>query len=405
MKTIFALVVAIALGIGIGIAVGWLRWNSTKWDGLSTPSKQTESNSKVSSVSGPAPKVVVDQLKYDFGTLDLEKSGRREFTVTNEGNAVLKLTKGATTCRCTASDLDRSELQPGESTKITLNWRPTADPGPYEQTADFYTNDPSKPKFTITISGKITSTLRAKPATLTLSRISSQEITHGTLTILSYLEEPLEISNPRFDENDLSKYFELAQTPLSDKEVKANPDAKSGFLLTITVKPGLPQGSFKQTITLTTNNPNKKDLTIPIEGSVGTEVSVVGQGWDTERELLYLGTVKSQEGLSRRLLLVVRGPYRREVRFKVMEPLPVPLKVTLGEMTEVNNGQITQTPLLVEIPKGSSQASYLGHAQNVGEDVSSEDISNDENTASIQLETTHPEIPKFCIPVRFAVEK
>ncbi len=398
MKTIVPLLVALVLGIGIGIAVAWLRIFSTPWEGLPAVDAKVGGAEANPSDVGPYPQVGIDCLKYDFGTLDLEQKGRHEFTVTNRGNALLKLTKGETTCRCTASDLEKTELSPGESTKIILNWRPTAEPGPYEQTATFYSNDPGKPRFTITITGKITATIRARPATLTMSRISANETSKGTVTVLSYLDKPLELSNPRFEDNGIRQNFDLTMTPLSDEELKEYRDAKSGFLLTIIAKPGLPQGAFKQTITFTTNNPQKKELAIPIEGSVGSEISIVGPNWDSEHDVLYLGTVKSQKGLACRLLLVVHGPYRREVKFKLAEPPPVPLKITFGASTEINNGQVIQTPLLIEIPKGSPQASHLGHTEESGSDTPDE-------AAVIQIETTHPDVPKIRIPVRFAVEK
>jgi len=229
MKTFIALLVAVMLGIGLGIAVGWLRMVSVPWEGLHAVDAPAGNEAAIPPGGSPAPRVDVDRLEYDFGTLDLEKSGRQEFTVANRGNAVLKLTKGETTCRCTASDLERTELPPGESTKITLNWRPTSDPGPYEQTATFYTNDPGKPRFTITITGKITATLRVRPTTLTLSRISGHENTQVTVTILRYLDEALELSNPRFEANGIGQYFDIATTPLSDQELKGNAGAKSGF--------------------------------------------------------------------------------------------------------------------------------------------------------------------------------
>lgn len=395
MKIFVALIIAVVVGIGLGIGVGGLRISSTPWEGI--PAMEGQKSGEPASQSGPAPKVAVDRLFYDFGKMEIEKSGRREFTVTNEGNDILKLMKGETTCRCAAGDLEKSELSPGESTKITLTWRPTADPGPYKQSASFLTNDPHKPKFTITISGTITATLRARPATLTLSRISSHEPTQGTTSILSYLDEPLELSSPRFEENEHSSYFEGSLKPLTEEELKANLGAKSGFLLTLTIKPGLPEGAFKQTITLSTNNPNRKELVIPVEGSVGSEISIVGPYWNTEHDVLYLGTIKSQVGFSNRLFLIVHGPYRKEVQFKLAEPPPEPLKVTVGAMTEIGNGQSMQTPLLIEIPKGSPHASHLGHRQETEQNVSDE-------AAVIQLETTHPEVPKLRIPVRFAVE-
>lgn len=381
----------------MGILVGWLRLVSSPWEGLPGIDSRAADDHPLPSGSAPLPKVVVDKLEYDFGTMDVEDKGSREFTVSNRGDALLKLTKGETTCRCAASELEQTELLPGKSTKITLNWHPTEEPGPYQQSATFLTNDPRKPHFKITVSGKITATLRIRPMVLTFNRISTRESSQGTVKILSYLDKPLKIGDPRFDENGLERFFQATATPLSDEELKEDLGAKSGFLLTVSVKPGLPQGPFKQTIRLSTNNPNKKEVAIPIEGSVGTEISVVGPGWDSEQDTLYLGTVKSQEGLSRRLLLVVRGPYRKEVHFKLAEPPPAPLKISLGKMTEINNGQVMQTPLIIEIPKGSPQASHLGHVQD------NKDLADD--VAVIKLETTHPDTHVFRIPVRFAVEK
>jgi len=395
MKTIIAIIVALVLGTGIGIGVGWLRIFSTPWDG--PPPVDLEHVSAIPAGAGPAPVADVDRLEFDFGKLDLEKTGRQEFTVTNRGTAILKLTRGETTCRCTVSDLERSDVSPGESTKIILTWRPTAEPGPYQQSATFLTNDPKRPRFTITITGQVTATLRVRPALVSFGRISAQETSHAEATILSYLDEPLQLGAPRFEQNDIAQYFDAAVTPLENSELNANMSAKSGYRLAVTIKPGLPHGPFKQTITLGTNNSNRKVLAVPLEGSVGSEISVVGPGWDAEHEALYLGPVKSQEGLSCRLLLVVRGPYRKEVRFKLAEPVPVPLKITLGEPTDINNGQLIQTPLLIEIPKGSPQASHLG-VQEDGKDVP-------EESATIHLQTTHPDTPTLRIPVRFAVEK
>ena len=79
--------------------------------------------------------------------------------------------------------------------------------GAYEQSASFYTNDPLKPKFTINISGKITATLRILPATLILSRISANETTQGSVTVLSYLDQPLEIKSHRFEDDAEQQVF------------------------------------------------------------------------------------------------------------------------------------------------------------------------------------------------------
>jgi hypothetical protein len=389
----------IALGIGLGIAIGAMRLASSPCEKI--PSAETESGGKAdpSPDTKNGPIAAIDQLNYNFGTLDIEKSGKHEFTISNRGNEVLKLTKGETTCRCAAGDLEKPEIAPGESAKIRLSWHPTAEVGAYEQSASFYTNDPKKKKIKITITGKITASLRILPASLTLARLSANETAHGSLAVLSYLDEPLEIKSYRLEEDAGSKFFDLAVSPLSETDLKEYKEAKSGYRLTVTVKPGLPQGEFRQRIVLETNNSDKPERSVSVEGSIGSEISVAGSNWDSERELLFLGNVKSETGVRQRLLLIVHGPYRKETHFSLAENPPSPLKVEIGEMSEINDGKVAQTPLIIEIPKGSPRASFLGKAKEGEEDAV------DDGAAVIQITTTHPEISKIRLPVRFAVEQ
>jgi hypothetical protein len=397
MKTTFALIIAVLVGVAVGFAVGKMRHASSPAE--APPKVEAEAQKEKSASDGGAkPRVEVDQLDYDFGTLDMEGKGQREFTVTNRGNAILELTRGATSCRCTISELERTELPPGESTKIVLRWRPDDNPGPYEQSASFLTNDPERPSFSIVIRGKITTTLRVQPPTLTFSRISGRETSKGTFAVLNYFDRPLTLSDAHFEEGSIQSFFDSSIAPLSEGDIKRYPEAKNGYLVTVFVKPGLPQGPFKQTITLSTDNPDRKALTIPIEGSVGTEISVVGPDWDSEHDVLQLGVVKSDQGAEQKLLLVVRGPYRKETKFKIKDNVPAPLTATLGEPVEIGDGQVLQTPLTIRIPQGSLQVDFLG-------DVRGNDQGSAAKNAVIELATTHPDTPTLRLQVRCAVEK
>ena len=73
------------------------------------------------------------------------------------------------------------------------------------------------------------------------------------------------------------------------------------------MKPGLPQGPFQQTISLETNQPSYPELTVVVKGEVESDISVAGPNWSSQLGLLDIGTVSSQTGTQRRLLLVVRG--------------------------------------------------------------------------------------------------
>ena len=137
----------------------------------------------------------------------------------------------------------------------------------------------------------------------------------------------------------------------------------------MTVKAGLPQGPFRQKLRFQTNLASSPAMTLPIEGIVGSEIAVVGPGWDPDSGVLTLGAIPSRSGAKRRLMLVVRGPLRKQVAFKAVQVSPSLLRVSLGEKYEINHGVVVATPLMIEIPPGSptGRSSRLGAGQ-VGRD-------------------------------------
>jgi hypothetical protein len=390
MRTFFWMALAFLIGIGIGAATACVRLAVTPWEGL-PPLGESENTSATGSHAPAAPKLEIDQAEYNFGTMDLEGKGTHDFIIRNRGSALLMLSKGGTSCRCAVSQLEREDLAPGGSEKITLEYKPVSVPGPYYQTAVFYSNDPAQPRFTLAVKGKLTTAVRAAPAELTFSRASATEPTRGEVRVYGYQPKPLEIRDYHWSDPKLAKFFEAKLSPLGREDLKEEKDATSGYRIEVTVKPGLPQGPFQQKILLATNYPEKPELAAPIEGKIYHDISIIGPGWNEADEVLLIGTVKSRENYRRRVLLIVRGSQRKGVQFRVVEPAPAPLKVTLGRTEELRNGKISQTPLTIEIPSGSRPVNHLGQDR--------------KDWAKITLETTHPQVPQVTIYVRFAVEE
>ena len=103
---------------------------------------------------------------------------------------------------------------------------------------------------------------------------------------------------------------------------------------------------------------------------------------------LTLGTIRSREGVVRRLIFVVRGPYRGEVTFGPVQQVPEFLAVELGEKKETETS--VTMPVTIRIPPGSPAGNYLGGEQ--GE------------LGEVMIETDHPQVPRVRIRVRFALE-
>jgi hypothetical protein len=389
MRTTFGMVLVILLGIGLGIATAKLRIDAARWDLKLDEGVATDAAKTLPPV-GPQPKAVVDLTEFNFGTLDMDSSGRHEFTLTNAGEAALTLTEGGTSCRCTMSKLERDKIPPGGSAKVTLTWKPTDKPGPYQQTAKILTNDPAKPQIVLTIMGKISSAVRFSPSELVFSRLSAGDTSTAQSRLLYYLDEPLKIAGRKWSDAATAKYFDVALQPLTAAELKDEPEVRNGWLVKVTVKPGLPQGPIQQNLVLETNLSARRELTLPIQGGVGSEIAVVGRGWDPDTGILTLGEISRETGVTRKLMLVVRGPLRKEVKFKPQRVAPDILRVSLGQPIEINKGAVVEVPLSVDIPQGSPPANHLGSEQG--------------KLGEIILETTHPQVPKLKILVRFAIE-
>jgi hypothetical protein len=163
------------------------------------------------------------------------------------------------------------------------------------------------------------------------------------------------------------------------------------MLVKVTVKPGMLQGMFLQDVLLQTNLPSIPQIALPIRGIINSnQITVAGRGWDPDSGILTLGRVARGEGLERRLTLVARGPYSKQVEFKPDHVEPPDLKVTVGQRSKMGQGTVTQTPLIISIPPGCAPANHFGSDQG--------------NLGEIILATTHPKVPKLRIFVRFVIE-
>jgi hypothetical protein len=389
MRILLIIFLAIFSGIGLGWGTAVLRARSSVWDG--NPVYVKHLNAAKGQHKGPA-KVVVDAEEYKFGLLDSGHEGTHDFVLTNRGTGPLVLESGATSCKCTVSLLEHEEIPPGESTKVTLKWKPKDVIGPYSQVAIIFTNDLDRPKVALTVSGEIVAAVQAEPPEVVFSDMPLGRKVEADVRLWCNLSgSPLEVLDTKLADQDLAKFFQVDFRKLSREEVGKRKGAKSGVLLHVTAKPGLPQGPFEQTILLRVNQEASPAVAIPIKGKVASEITVAGPGWNPDRGWLTLGTVSRRTGDERRLLLIVRGPAAKDIKFKLGKAVPEFLEVRFGETTLGGGGAVSHTPMFIRVPKGCRPVGYLGPAK--------------EQLGRVVLETNHPQVPQLPILIRFAVEE
>lgn len=391
MKISYAVILTAVLGVATGMGTAALRLGTSPWDGNLVDEGAHPGRPDLPLPGDPVPRVVVDHAEHNFGKMDADAEQSHVFVFTNRGDGKLVLTEGATSCKCTGVEIHSSEVLPGRSTKVTLKWTAKESSGPYQETAIIHTNDPQRRQVTLTISGRITESVRTVPPELVFYHVSANESTTRQIPLYCYSDQPMKIVSFKLSNQRIAEKFGVRFERLTPDQLEEEEDAQSGYLVRVTIKPGLPLGRFEQKILIATDLASAPAVVVPMRGKVTGDISIEGRDFNDTTGLLKLGTVNSESGVRRTLFLFARGPHRKEVSFNIVESDPRDqLRAELGETVEIAEGKSTQTPLLIEIPKGSRPATHLSSQQG--------------KLGLIVIETHHPQIPELRIHVSFAVE-
>ncbi len=384
-------IVTLFVGVAAGLASVWLEFAGVR--SQFEPHNQPAGAVLSADLQRKGPKVfVVGGPDFGFGSGQRNGSMSHTFQLRNDGDGPLRLEKGATSCKCALSDLKNSELQPGETADVRLDWKLVTIGEQFRQTAEIHTNDPDHPTVVLAVHGTVIDVVRLDPPDLTLSNVAANEGTTRTVGAYGFKIEDLQIVKTEFSNPDTAPFFTLTWRLATAEELQNQKGATCGLLGTLTVKPGLPLGAINQTIQLTTNVAEADKLELSVSGSVISDISIVGPSqFSEQRNVLAFGTVQRDRGAKATLRILVKGPSRADVKLKVrkVDPQDV-LAVELDEPHEINAGAVYMHPLNIAIPPGSRLVNRMGTEQ--------------AKMGRIVIETTHPDIKTILVYVKFAVE-
>ncbi len=384
-----ALVAGVAIGVGSAALEATLRpWRVGDFLAIDTPS------------DAEVPQVEAVETTHHFGSVGSGEKGQHAFVIRNRGTAPLVLTRGATSCTCTVSDLGPSNdggdetaaekiVAPGGETTVSIQWTGKGAGGPFRQQATVLTNDPRRPEIAFVIEGTVVPTWRAVPDLITLPKLSTKSDAVVTTTVYTYGDEPPQVDSLAAIDDRTKSFFTISSAPLSAAELAQEPEATGGFTVSVALKPGLPIGPLRQTVRIVFRIPEEITAEIPIEGSVAGDISFAGQKWDAARQRLILGQVSSRAGLTTSLFITARGPDRELVKPVVEEVVPSSLVVEVGAAEPIGSGAVLRIPLTVVIPPGSPTANHLGSEQ--------------APSGRIVLATGLPDSPTVSLPVSVVI--
>jgi hypothetical protein len=317
-------------------------------------------------------KAVTPQTIHHFGWMDPSSQGSHAFVFRNEGAAVLKLTKGETSCKCTVSSFDNATIEPGGQTEIEVTWNTGSKPlERFEQSIKVQTSDPQRPEIELKVQGSVRGVLAISSESLGFGELSLDKPATTQLTVYSQLWPSFEISELQIS-GDVQGLVQVETKPLAEGLLKKL-HATSGYEVTATLPAGAVSGRFRGNLRIRAVPPEADDtdeaievvgLTdeekddpylvagevqtvqelasateafraslyrprvrdVPIVGSVAKRLAFYGKGLD-ERTGFELGTIDGKEGGERRLVMRVRGDQPAKV--SIGKCVPEFLKVEL----------------------------------------------------------------------------
>lgn len=349
-------------------------------------------------LAGHAPRVEVAETTHRFGTIGTGTSGSHRFEIRNAGERPLTLSRGSSSCSCTVSDFDVADgaaadstrvVPSGESTFVTVKWQGKPPGGPFHQQVTIVTDDPRRPEVVLAVEGTVVPTWLAVPESLVLDQLTTSTSRQASVTIYTFGKEPQGVGEVVIDGPDADRLFAVTTTALSAGELIAQPEATGGFRIDVDVKPGLPIGPLRRTMTVTFRMPEDVTASLPIQGNVSGDLALAGPGWDASRQTLVLGTVSGRNGFKCRVFLTAKGQHRELVRPVVREVVPESLLVTVGKGTPIGVGNVLRFPVDLEIRPGSRSANHICSEQGPA--------------GRIVLDTGHPDAPTLSIPVCIAI--
>lgn len=383
----------VALTALVGVTVGWTvsRRDQTAVTNVFGPITGVVDASVPLDVEPRPVMTLLDGTVHSFGRMERGDKGACEFRIRNDGNATLELKVLKASCKCTRADVLDEKVEPGETTKLQLEWEavlPGIDPE-FRQEAPVVSNDPSHRHTVFAIAGELFFAVEAKPSRVSLGNIRSSARQEGVVEVVCNTQDDFGITDVVLQDESLRDYVEFEILPLSEERVQHH-QAKSGVKVQVVVKPGLPPGRFHCQANLQTSALGVP-VPLSIEAQVVGEISILGEGYSLATNTLTLGTVARAEGREVKLLLLVKGEHHDKTTFSVgaIDPA-VGLEVEVGEPRPLKSGAITQFPLFVRVPKGAPLVNRRGTEQ--------------APSGSILVETTHPRIKRIQIWVRYAVE-
>ncbi len=204
-------------------------------------------------VEGGVPKLVVPNPEYNFGKLDNSETVKSDFTLRNEGTALLKIENVRASCGCTTTALEKNELAPGEEVKIEASTNLKGRQGPQTKAITVTSNDPENPTFQLRIVGEAIASISIEPMAVQFGRIEDDNPRESKVVIQSNKEDiSFKVQSVEIEDMDFIQH-----------EIKELEPGKK-YELNVKTSEKLPVGNHNGRFIIRTDNADRAVIWLPV---------------------------------------------------------------------------------------------------------------------------------------------
>ncbi|MBU1053434.1 MAG: DUF1573 domain-containing protein [Proteobacteria bacterium] len=212
---------------------------------------------KVTLEKAPEPKIVFEELEYDFGIAGPEESISHSFIFTNEGILPLTINKVSTDCGCTAAVVSEKVIPSDGIGEIRAVFETRRYEGEQEKHITVYSNDPEAPEIELIIKGVIKRDVAVVPQGINFGDVERGKTAIGSVRLLQLSSQKLVLEKVDADK----RYFEVETSPFTE-------DNSRGFNIHVTLKPDVPVGRLNDVITIHTNLKKRPRIDVAVWANI-----------------------------------------------------------------------------------------------------------------------------------------
>ena len=203
-----------------------------------------------------APKaVVVEPAHLELGEVEPGPLQKFEWTLRNDGDAVLGIASLEPTCYCTTGKADSWSIAPGQSTKVHVAVDPSDWVGEILKGVEIETNDPDNKHLMLDIKMRVRPGIAVVPPELDFGAVAATGAPARTIDVKTAKERPFKVTLLTSD----AAYLAVQQEPLQT-------DDRVGVKLLVKVGAGAPAGPFAAKVVLETDDAARPRIEIPVRG-------------------------------------------------------------------------------------------------------------------------------------------